>query len=152
MIRLFKQKDLHDLVQLSKEQAVPVYTDQYDEDYHWDYAEKIITACNEWKRKNYGYGFWENDELKGYLFGSASQPFAWSGQKEATVHHWYSSPNSNIGMKLLKHFEQYAKETLLADYIVVGINNPLLIKELSDNLLDRKGYELYRKDYRKKVV
>ena len=67
---------------------------------------------NEWKRKNYGYGFWENDELKGYLFGNASQPFAWSGQREATVYHWYSSTNSNIGMKLLKHFEQYLSKIL----------------------------------------
>ena len=53
------------------------------------------------------------------------------------------SPNSNIGMKLLKHFEQYAKETVLADYIVVGISNPLIVKQLSDNLFDRKGYKLY---------
>jgi hypothetical protein len=55
-------------------------------------------------------------------------------------------------MKLLKHFEQYAKEHLRVDYIVVGVNNPLIIKQLSDNLFDRKGYELYRKEYRKKVV
>lgn len=159
MIRLFNDSDLWDLVELSREQAVPTYTDVYDREHHVDYCTKIITACNQWKRKNYGHGYWENDELKAYLFATSNSPYPWSNEVEAVVTFWYSKDSkSKAGMKLFAHFEKWANEAVKANYIVLGSHDPLLHleKDISKGLpqkwLDKKGYVSYNKSYRKRII